>query len=406
MQSHKCGVINLESKDVKKLEEEYHMGVYNRLPIVLEKGEGVYLYDNEGREYLDFAGGIAVNSLGHNHPDVTEALQDQAEKLLHSSNLYYFEIQSRLARLLVENSCADRVFFANSGAEANEGALKLARRYLYNRDDDRREVLVAQNSFHGRTLATLAATAQPKYQKPFGPLPSGFKEVAFDDLAALEEAVSEETAAIMLEPVQGEGGVKPASQDYLEGVRELCDQEDLLFILDEVQTGIGRTGRLFAHEHYGVKPDIFTSAKALGSGVPISCLLARGEVAEAFAAGDHATTFGGNPLACRAAHCTVSTIVESDLMEDVRGLSGYFLEGLEELAGEYDWINEARGLGLLLGIEVEKSPKDILQKMIERNILTLVAGENVVRFAPPLIIEREHVDEVLSALDSVCRELD
>lgn len=396
----------MNSNKVKDLDNKYHMGVYKRLPLVLKKGEGVYLYDKDDKEYLDFAGGIAVNALGHNHPAVTEAIQEQAETLIHSSNLYYFEIQARLARLLVENSCADKVFFANSGAEANESAFKLVRRYFYNRDDERREIIVANNSFHGRTLATIAATAQPKYQKPFQPLPESFRVVPFDDLKALKKAISQKTAAIMLEPVQGEGGVKPASKQYLQGVRKLCNDRDLLFVLDEVQTGIGRTGSLFAHEHYEVKPDIFTSAKALGNGVPISCLLARGDVAEAFKPGDHATTYGGNPLVCRAAHSTVSTIINSGLPEKARRLGSYLWEGLENIASQYSWIKEVRGLGLLMGIEVEKSSRKILKKMIDRNVLVLVAGDNVVRFAPPLIIEKQHIDTVLTALEASCRELD
>ena len=395
----------MQTDKVKELDEKYHMGVYNRLPLVIKEGKGVYLYDSEGEEYLDFAGGIAVNALGHDHPEVTEAIQEQSEKLLHSSNLYYFEIQARLARLLVENSSADKVFFANSGAEANEGALKLARRHFYNREDDRREVIVAENSFHGRTLATIAATAQPKYQKPFQPLPPKFSEVPFGDLEALERKISEETAAVMLEPVQGEGGVKPASRDYLAGVRSLCNEKDLLFILDEVQTGIGRTGSLFAHEKYEVKPDIFTSAKALGNGVPISCLLARGEVSEAFEAGDHATTFGGNPLACRAAYSTVNTILDSDLLSHVDEIGSYFRNKLEEIALEFDQVNQARGMGLLLGLEVENSPGDILQSMLEKNVLVLTAGDSVVRFAPPLIIEKDHVDKVVAVLKKTLYEL-
>ena len=396
----------MKSKEVKNLDNKYHMGVYNRLPIVLKEGKGVYLYDNDGEKYLDFAGGIAVNALGHNHPEVTEAIQKQAETLIHSSNLYYFEIQTRLTRLLVENSCADKVFFANSGAEANESAFKLIRRHFYNRDDGRREIIVAENSFHGRTLATIAATAQPKYQKPFKPLPESFKAVPFDDLKALKKAISPKTAAIMLEPVQGEGGVKPASKDYLQGVRELCNDRDILLVLDEVQTGIGRTGSLFAHERYDIKPDIFTSAKALGNGVPISCLLARGEVAEAFKPGDHATTYGGNPLVCRAAHSTVKTIINSGLPEKARKMGEFFREGLKDIAAQYSWIEEVRGLGLLLGIEVEKSSKKILKKMIEKNVLILAAGDNVVRFAPPLIIEKKHAEKTLASLETVCQKLD
>ncbi|MFW6301748.1 MAG: acetylornithine/succinylornithine family transaminase, partial [Bacillota bacterium] len=277
------------------LENKYHMNLYNRIPLVIEKGDGVYLYDNEGNKYLDFAAGIAVNSLGHNDPDVTEAIKVQAEKVIHGSNLYYYQSQNQLAEILVNNTSVDKVFFANSGAEANEAAFKLTRRYFHNKNQEKYEIIVADHSFHGRTLAALAATDRPKYQKPFKPLPAGFKVVPFNNLEATKQAVTDKTAAIMVEPVQGEGGVRPASQEYLSGLRRLCDQKGILLIFDEVQTGIGRTGKFFAHQAYNIKPDIFTSAKALGNGVPISAMLARAQIAENFQPGDHATTYGGNP---------------------------------------------------------------------------------------------------------------
>ncbi|MFW5994376.1 MAG: aminotransferase class III-fold pyridoxal phosphate-dependent enzyme, partial [Halanaerobiaceae bacterium] len=264
------------------LENKYHMNLYNRIPLVIEKGDGVYLYDNEGNKYLDFAAGIAVNSLGHNDPDVTEAIKVQAEKVIHGSNLYYYQSQNQLAEILVNNTSADKVFFANSGAEANEAAFKLTRRYFHNKNQEKYEIIVADHSFHGRTLAALAATDRPKYQKPFKPLPAGFKVVPFNNLEATKQAVTDKTAAIMVEPVQGEGGVRPASQEYLSGLRQLCDQKGILLIFDEVQTGIGRTGKFFAHQAYKIKPDIFTSAKALGNGVPISAMLARDKIAENF----------------------------------------------------------------------------------------------------------------------------
>ena len=318
----------MQTNEIIGLENKYHMNLYNRIPLVLERGNGVYLYDNEGNSYLDFAAGIAVNSLGHNDPDVTKAIKDQAEKLIHGSNLYHYESQNKLAKILVGNSSADRVFFANSGAEANEAALKLTRRYFYNQNQPKHEIIVADRSFHGRTLATLAATDRPKYQKPFQPLPTGFKVVPFNDLKAAEEAITSETAAIMVEPVQGEGGVRPASQDYLTGLRKLADEKNILLIFDEVQTGIGRTGHFFAHQAYGVEPDIFTSAKALGNGVPISALLAKEKVAKSFQPGDHATTYGGNPLVCSAALATVNKIIQPDFLSSVRETGQYLKESL------------------------------------------------------------------------------
>ncbi len=397
----------MDKEEIKELDQKYHMNVYGeRLPIAADRGEGVYLYDKNGDRYLDFAGGIAVNALGHNHPKITAAIQDQAEKLLHSSNLYYFEIQTKLAQLLVENSCADKVFFGNSGAEANEGALKLARKYFKQQGEDRYEVIVAKNSFHGRTLATVAATAQPKYQKPFTPLPKGFKEAPYNDVEAVKEQITDQTAAVMVEPIQGEGGVNPADKEYLQGLRDLCDQEGILLIFDEVQTGIGRTGSLFAYQNYGVQPDIFTLAKALGNGVPISCLLARGEAADAFEPGDHASTFGGNPLACRTAYTAVQTILDEGLVSQAAEIGDYFKEQLTKLVEKYAWMEEVRGEGLLLGVEVGGRAKEIMTKMRAEGILILVAGKDVLRFAPPLIISKAQVDTVITALDKVSKELE
>mgnify|MGYP006272159785 CR=1 FL=1 len=395
----------MKTEDIIAADREYFMDVFGERTMVAEKGEGVYLYDNEGRKYLDFSAGIAVNALGHNHPRVTKAIKEQAENLIHASNIYYFEIQTKLSELLVENTCADKVFYANSGAEANEGALKLARKYFKKKEEDKYEIIATSDSFHGRTLATLAATGQEKYQKPFTPLPAGFSFVPYNDLEAVKEEVTEHTAAIMVEPIQGEGGVNPASQEYLQGLRDLCDEHDILLIFDEVQTGIGRTGSLFAYQEYNIEPDIFTSAKALGNGVPVSALLARGEVADAFEPGDHASTFGGNPLACRAAYATLETILEEDIIANVKKVGTYFKEELYNLAEEYELLADVKGKGLMIGVEVDIDPQLIRDKMFEKNILILKAGHNVLRFVPPLIIQQEHVDRVIDKLGEVLTEL-
>ena len=395
----------MNTEEIVAADKEYFMNVFGERTMVAEKGEGVYLYDNEGNKYLDFSAGIAVNALGHNHPKVTEAIKDQAENLLHASNIYYFEIQAKLSQLLVENTCADKVFYANSGAEANEGALKLARKYFKQQGQDKYEIIATSESFHGRTLATLAATGQEKYQKPFTPLPDGFSFVPYNDLSAVEEEISEQTAAIMVEPIQGEGGVNPASQEYLAGLRELCDEHNILLILDEVQTGIGRTGSLFAYQQYNIEPDIFTSAKALGNGVPVSALLARGEVADAFEPGDHASTFGGNPLACRAAYATLSTILDEDILFNVNQMGSYFKDELISLQKKHDLILNVKGRGLMLGVEVDADPQLIREKMLEKGVLILKAGKNVLRFVPPLIIDVEDIKEVITKLDEVLNEL-
>ncbi|MCK8827479.1 aspartate aminotransferase family protein [Natroniella acetigena] len=392
-------------EEVIQTDQDYFMNVFGkRFPIVLERGEGVCLYDNEGVEYLDFAAGIAVNALGYKHPQVTEALKEQVEKLLHASNLYYFEIQAKLSKLLVENSCGDKVFYGNSGAEANEGAIKLARKYFKEQGQEKYEVITAKESFHGRTLSTLAATGQTKYQKAFTPLPKGFKHVSYNDLNAAQKAITKQTAAIMVEPIQGEGGVNPAQKEYLQGLRELCDQAGILLIFDEIQTGIGRTGDLFAYQTYGVEPDIVTLAKALGNGMPISAFLAKDRVADAFKPGDHASTFGGNPLACRAAYATLQVILEDGFLKKVKEVGAYFRERLEQLAVQYDSVVEVRGKGLMIGVELKISAKEVVGKLLDGGVLALTAGENVLRFLPPLIITTEDVDQLVKSLDRILAE--
>lgn len=307
----------MQNEATAKLGQEYVMNTYGRLPLSMARGQGSYVWDTEGNKYLDLVSGIAVNNLGHCHPKVVKAIQQQAERLMHCSNLYWNENQILLAKLLVDNSCGSKVFFCNSGAEANEGAIKLARRYSYNKyGAGRHEIITAKNSFHGRTLAALTATGQLKYQEGFAPLVSGFKYVTYNDLAELQQAITPQTCAILLEPVQGEGGVHPATQEYLAGVQELCRQKDILLMFDEVQTGLGRTGKLFAYEHYGVEPDVFTLAKGIGGGFPIGAIVAKGAAAETFQPGQHAATFGGNPLASAAGIAALTVLVSENLPQE------------------------------------------------------------------------------------------
>lgn len=392
---------------MKRLLEEsdrYLMNTYSRFPVVFIKGRGCTLYSDDGREFLDFLAGIAVNVLGHCHPRVVVAIQKQAQRLIHVSNLYHIDPQIRLARLLVQNSFADRVFFCNSGAEANEAAIKLARKYSKDHyGENRYEIITAYNSFHGRTLATLTATGQEKFQKGFEPLPSGFRYVPFNDIEAMKEAISEKTCAVMLEPIQGEGGIRVPSDDYLREVRRLCDQTGALLILDEVQTGIGRTGKLFAYEHFGIKPDIMTLAKALGGGVPIGAMLATEKVARSFTPGTHASTFGGNPLATRAALATLETVLEDGiLLKECQRLGEYFMEKLRELKERYpDLVVDLRGKGLMIGMELSLPCAQIVRECFERGILINCTAERVLRFTPPLIVTEEEIDRVVDTLKDI-----
>ncbi len=376
------------------------MQTYGRLPLALVRGEGAYVWDAAGRRYLDFVSGLAVNGLGHCHPRVVEAIRAQAGVLIHCSNLYHIEPQVRLAGLLIENSALDRVFFCNSGAEAVETAIKLARKCAKKRHGpERYEIITALQSFHGRTLAAIAATGQPKYQQGFEPLPPGFSYVPFNDLDALRAAVGEHTCAVMLEPVQGEGGVNVAAPDYLPGVRALCDELGLLLILEEVQTGIGRTGRFFAHEHYGITPDIMSLAKSLGAGFPIGAALAREDVAAAFTPGDHASTFGGNPLACAAATAAVETILESGFLDQVTQTAGYFRRRLEELRARFPVIREVRGLGMLIGAELNRDAAKAVQgRCQESGLLINAIGDRILRFLPPLTVTTAEVDAAVDIL--------
>lgn len=382
---------------------QYLMDTYARYPLALVRGQGTKVYDVEGREYLDFLAGVAVNVLGHCHPKITLALQQQAQHLIHTSNLLYTEPQVRLARVLVDHSFADKVFFCNSGAEANEAAIKLARRWAHAKDGaDRYEIVSMLNSFHGRTLATLTATGQEKVQKGFEPLPEGFRYVPFNDVEALSKAVSAKTAAILVEPVQGEGGVRVATPAFLTACRDICRERGALLVFDEVQTGIGRTGRLFAYEHFGVTPDIMTLAKGLGGGVPIGACLATDDVAKAFTPGSHASTFGGNPLVCAAALAVLEVLLEDqDILGRCARSGEYFLKGLQELQGRCPAVTDVRGLGLLIGVEVALDARELVHDLRKRGILANATSERVLRFVPPLIVTTAEIDRVVVTLGDV-----
>jgi acetylornithine/N-succinyldiaminopimelate aminotransferase len=396
----------MDSQALMGMSEEHVAHTYTRYPVVLVKGKGTRVWDVEGKEYLDFVAGLAVCSLGHCHPKVVKAVQEQAEKLIHVSNLYYIEPQIRLASLLCEHSFADKVFFCNSGAEANEGAMKLARKFAKGGGgEERYEIITMDRSFHGRTLATLTATAQEKFHKGFSPLMPGFKYVPFDDLAAVRSAVGPHTCAILLEPIQGEGGVNCPSEGYLKGLRQICDEKGLLLIFDEVQVGMGRTGRLFAYEHYGVEPDIMTLAKSLAGGVPIGALLFTNRVAEGFKPGDHASTFGGNPLATAAGMAAVTAMREEGMLENCQKVGDYFLGRLKELGAKFPFVKEVRGKGLIVGMELKMEGGGIVKEMLKKGILINCTMGNILRFLPPLIVTKNEVDQLIGTLEEVLKTL-
>ncbi|MGD9852727.1 MAG: acetylornithine transaminase [Nitrospirales bacterium] len=388
--------------ELQQISNQYLMDTYARLPISLVRGQGCFVYDAEGREYLDCLAGIAVNILGHAHPDLVEAITRQARQLIHTSNLFYTEPQSLLAKRLVELSFADKVFFCNSGTEANEAAIKLARRYAIKRAGlERTEIITMINSFHGRTLASLTATGQPKLQEGFGPLVPGFRYVPFNDLGALDTAITPQTAAIMLEPIQAEGGVVVPDAGYLKAVRELCTSRNVLLIFDEVQTGMGRTGTLFAYQHFDIAPDIMTLAKGLGGGLPIGACLATQEVSNAFEPGTHASTFGGNPLACAAALKVLNVLIEGGKLNHGRTIGDYLAKGLATLKEQYPCVTQSRGLGLLQGLELSVEGKPIVLECLDRRVLINCTMGRVLRFVPPLIMTTTQVDRLLSVLSSV-----
>jgi len=383
----------------QELEHQYFMHTFDRVPVTLVKGQGARVWDEDGREYLDFVAGWAVNSLGHCHPAVAEAVTEQAHTLIQTSNQFYTIPQLRLAELLVQNSCLDKVFLCNSGAEANEGAVKLVRRYGKLNLNGAYEVITAMNSFHGRTLAMTAATGQPKFQEPYLPLPLGFINVGYNDIEAIKAATTSQTCAVMLEPVQGEGGVNLPDDNYLTAVRAWCDQKGILLILDEIQTGVGRMGTLFAYEQYGIEPDIMTLAKGLGSGVPIGAILAK-DRASVFVPGDHGSTFGGNVLTCAASYAALRFIIDNDIAGNAKRVGSYFITGLEGLKQKFDFITDVRGCGLLIALEFSRDiAQSVLMACLDGGLLVNRLKPSALRFMPPLIIGNEEVDEALGILD-------
>ncbi len=383
----------------QELEHKYFMQTVERLPVTLVKGRGARVWDEDGREYLDFVGGWACDSLGHCHPVVVEAVTGQVQMLIQTSNQLYTIPQIRLAELLVQNSCLDKVFFCNSGAEANEGAIKLARRYGKRYLSGAYEIITTTNSFHGRTLAMVAATGQVKFQQPYLPLPAGFVNVEYNNVDAIKAATSSQTCAVMLEPVQGEGGVNLPSDNYLTSVRRWCDQKGILLILDEIQTGVGRIGTLFGYEQYGIEPDIMTLAKGLAGGIPIGAVLAK-EKADVFVPGEHGSTFGGNPVACAAGYATLKFIIDNDVAGNAKRVGQYFAARLEGLKQKFQFITDVRGRGLLLAVEFSSDiAQSVVMACLEGGLLVNQLKPNALRFMPPLIIGNGEVDEALGILD-------
>lgn len=394
--------MQLTDEQIYAKDAQDYLPVFARYKIVLDHGDGVYVYDTQGNKYIDFLGGIAVNVLGHNHKDLVKAVADQAGKMIHCSNLYYTQVQADAAEKLVKLSGLGKVFFGNSGAEANEGAIKIARKYAHSIDADKSQIISAIHSFHGRTIATLTATGQPKYHEGFGPLPAGFDYVPYNDIEALEKLMSDKTAAVMLEPIQGEGGVHVPDVEYMQKVRQLCDKYNAVLIFDEIQSGMGRSGKFFAYENFGIKPDVVTLAKGLAGGVPIGAFIATDKVAAAFHAGDHGSTFGGNPLACAAANVVLDIVGQPSFLQHVVEMGDYMKSRLEDMQAKYPaLIKEVRGMGLILGMELTKPGRDIVNDCLGKGAIINCTAGNVLRFVPPLIVTKEHIDEVCDALDAV-----
>ena len=392
-----------ENKEtIIKRAEEAVLHTYNRYPLVLEKGEGVYLCDTEGKKYLDFAAGIAVQALGYHYPGYDEALKRQIDKLCHTSNLFYNIPAMEAAEKLVKASGMSRVFFTNSGTEAIEGALKTARKYAWLKDKrEDHEIIAMKHSFHGRSMGALSVTGNEAYQAPFRPLVGGIRFADYNDLDSVRAQLTDRTCAVILETVQGEGGIYPASEEFLRGVKALCEERDILLILDEIQCGMGRTGHMFAWQEYGVEPDVMTCAKALGCGVPVGALTVDSSAKASLVPGDHGTTYGGNPFACAAVSAVFDLFEENQIIDHVRRVSAYLEEKLDALAEAYDFIKERRGKGLIQGLEVQGRPVgEIVVKSQEAGLLIITAGSNVLRLVPPLIIEKKHVDEMIEKLVS------
>lgn len=392
----------LTNEEIFAKDKNDYLPVFARYNIVLDHGDGPYVYDTKGKKYIDFLAGIAVNVVGHNYKPLVDAVSKQASKMIHCSNLYYTEVQVEAAEKLKKLSGMDKVFFGNSGAEANEGAIKLARKYATNIDPEKIQIISALHSFHGRTLATLTATGQDHYHHGFGPLPAGFDYVPYNDIQALEAKMSDKTCAVMLEAIQGEGGVHVPDPDYLPKVRALCDKYNAVLIFDEVQCGMGRTGTFFGCQQFGVKPDIVTLAKGLAGGVPIGAFMATDKVANAFHAGDHGSTFGGNPLACAAACVVLDALIDGNLMENAKEIGAYLQSKFEEYKAKYpNLIKEVRGRGLILGMELTRPGREIANECLDYGAIINCTAGNVLRFVPPLNITKAHVDELISVLDKV-----
>ena len=380
---------------------------YNRFPVVFDHGDGVYLYDTDGKQYLDFAAGIAVSAFGYNNKEYNDALKNQIDKLMHISNLYYNVPAINAAKRLIKASHMDRVFFTNSGTEAIEGAIKAAKKYAYTRDGEAgHEIIAMEHSFHGRSLGALAVTGNAHYREPFGPMMPGVKFATFNDLESVKAQITDKTCAILFETVQGEGGIYPATKEFMEGVRALCDEHDILLILDEIQCGMGRTGEMFAWQAYDVKPDIMTSAKALGCGVPVGAFLMTEKVAEkSLAPGDHGTTYGGNPFVCAAVDKVLEMMEREEVTSHVKEVAAYFEKQLDRLVEKYDFLTARRGVGLMQGLVCEKPVGTVAKNALEKGLVVISAGSNVIRMVPPLVIEPEHVDEMIAKLDATLAEM-
>ena len=385
--------------------DKHFIHTYNR-SVIFEKGEGMYLFDNEGNKYLDMGAGIAVSALGYSNDEYKQALKDQIDKLIHVSNLYFTEPSIKAAEYLSKASGMDKVFFTNSGTEAIEGAIKLARKYAYNKDKSSKGEIIAMNhSFHGRSMGALSVTGTKHYREPFEPLIGGVSFAEYNDLESVKKLATKDTCAVILETLQGEGGIHPATVEFIQGLRKFCDENDILLILDEIQCGMGRTGKMFTYQHYGIKPDIMTTAKALGCGVPVGAFAAKKEIADAMCPGDHGTTYGGNPLAT-AAVCKVFEIFEKDGIDDhVNEIAPYLEEKLNELKDKFpDKIKDVRGKGLMMGMELYGQAGDVVSKMLKKGVILISAGTSIIRFVPPLVVEREHIDIMYEKLEEVFSE--
>ena len=396
----------MNTKQIIEEAESNLIHTYNRYQIVLDKGDGVRLYDTDGKEYLDFGAGIAVFALGYNNKEYNDALKAQIDKLVHTSNYFYNEPAAKAAKALTAASGMDRVFFTNSGTEAVEGAIKLAKKYAYLKDGSTdHEIIAMEHSFHGRSMGALAVTGNKHYQEAFGPMIPGIRFAQFNNLDSVKELINDKTCAVIFETIQGEGGVYPAKKEFIEGVRKLCDEKGILLILDEIQCGMGRSGSMFAYQQYGVKPDIVTSAKALGCGVPIGAFMATEQVAKALVPGDHGTTYGGNPLACAAAVEVFRLFEKLNVTDNVKNVGKYLETQLKSLVEEYDVVKAQRGMGLIQGIELTVNPKDVIAKCLDNGLILFSAGTNVIRFVPPLVITREDVDQMMARLKKALDEV-